>query len=498
MTLAQMKIKQVMLSSFILVMIAFVSCKDSESDSEQRNKRINNWIYENMSFYYLWNEQMPQNPDYLLNPEPFFESLLYPYNLTTHEGDRFSWIQESYVDLLNALSGVSSSDVGFEYYTVNNYSAYTIVYVKPDTDAASKGLKRGMMITAVDGQSITRQNYTALLRAGQSQYQLSLLDPETNGTETKTVSVQGNYAENPIYYAATFDNDAIGYLVYNFFAADKGDQTSSYDRALNNTLDEFKTKGVKNLILDLRYNGGGAISSALMLVSALVDNRSADNIVSKNQFNRTYGDALIKKYGQEILNEYFFDKVTRYNDDESITEFETVTTLGNQLEGVYILTGQYTASASELVINCLKPYIGNRLHLIGDLTYGKNVGSISIYEKNNPRNKWGMQPIVLKTANRDDFSDYGGGFEPEQFVKEFEENEGKLLPLGDENEPLLAAALFHIANKAYKTSSVAKRAGDFTVKASSMQWKEDAMQMYINSKKYKVESPGMTYTGEIE
>jgi len=87
--------------------------------------------------------------------------------------------------------------------------------------------------------------------------------------------MHSNYAENPIYKDSvyTINNKKIGYLVYNFFARDKGDDSYDYDKLLMKRLDALKTQGVNEMVLDLRYNSGGAVSSAIALASALVKNK---------------------------------------------------------------------------------------------------------------------------------------------------------------------------------------------------------------------------------
>ena len=114
--------------------------------------------------------------------------------------------------------------------------------------------------------------------------------------------------------------------------------------------------------------------------------------------------------------------------------------IGDQLSGkLYILTGSRTASASELIINGLNPYMD--VFLIGDVTYGKNVGSISLYDDEDPRNTWGMQPIVVKVYNSDNQSDYSQGFSPDI---ENKDNKLFIYPLGDTREELLSKALEQI------------------------------------------------------
>jgi C-terminal processing protease CtpA/Prc len=117
-----------------------------------------------------------------------------------------------------------------------------------------------------------------------------------------------------------------------------------------------------------------------------------------------------------------------------------------QLNKVYILTTKATASASELVVNCLKPYIN--VVQIGDITTGKNVGSITLYDSPtfaksnlNPNHKYAMQPIVLKIVNKNGVGDYTAGITPTTLLPE---NLSNLGILGNVDEPLLNAAINQI------------------------------------------------------
>jgi C-terminal processing protease CtpA/Prc len=117
---------------------------------------------------------------------------------------------------------------------------------------------------------------------------------------------------------------------------------------------------------------------------------------------------------------------------------------------IYILTSASTASASELVINGLKPYIN--VIQIGDLTVGKNVGSVTLYdsptfgkEKRNPNHRYAMQPIVLKIVNGVGFGDYQNGLAPTFQLKETLSN---LDVLGSPTEPLLSLAIGKITGTA--------------------------------------------------
>jgi C-terminal processing protease CtpA/Prc len=110
---------------------------------------------------------------------------------------------------------------------------------------------------------------------------------------------------------------------------------------------------------------------------------------------------------------------------------------GGKLQQIYFLIGRNTASASEMVINGLKPFIN--CVLIGDTTVGKNVGSILINDEENKKNQWAIMPIILKYFNKDHQSDFTNGFAPD-----FRIRDDFAYPLGDTRDALLAKAIEQI------------------------------------------------------
>ncbi|MFA7493443.1 MAG: S41 family peptidase [Proteiniphilum sp.] len=415
---------------------------------------VNEWIYDEMSIYYLWNNKLPQKPDYSLIPGKFFKSILHTFHPVTNPyGDRFSWIQENYKDLLDNLSGVSSSEIGFDYIFVRTNEAGTryyalVLYPKSGTDAEAKGINRGRFITQVDGENITPDNYTSLF-GGNGTKRLRMADWVYDSEEKSfylqdsgevAIQMHSRYAENPVHFnnVYTMDDKKVGYLVYNFFARDEGDNSNEYDKMLMSKLRDFQSQGINEMVLDLRYNSGGAVSSAIALASALVKDRSTNNVLVTSEYNSLVHNELKKEYGADYNKDYFIDKIM----DTS----EPIPSLN--LSRLYVLTSGWTASASEYVINGLKPYMD--VILIGETTYGKNVGSISIYEKDDPKNKWGMQPIIVRFANSRGESDFTAGFNPDYEVDEFEDL--FLFDFGDTNDPLLGTALAHITGQPLRSA----------------------------------------------
>lgn len=428
-----MKIKLIILLA--LPLFIFSSCSSDDDGITKPDPKsptyVNDWIYEQMGMYYLWNETLPSNPDKSLSPDKFFDTLL-------NKSDRFSWIQDNYLDLMSSLSGVSSGDIGFEYvgYLISEGSDLVvgqIAYVKPNTPAQSAGLKRGDLFTKVDGVALTTTNWRTLLSGQNSTAQITFVDSEFVNQTNKTIGKTSKYAENPVYMDSTYTvgNKKIGYLVYNFFANDNGSGDRQYDLQLNKVFAGFKSKGITDLVLDLRYNSGGSMLSGVILSSLIVPDLSTDKVFSSVQFNSLYQAAYLKKYGAGSLTDKFMDKI-----EVNKTKQEKLNNPGT-IKSLYVLTSGWTASASEMLINGLKPYMN--VYLIGTTTVGKNVGSYTIYdEENSSTNKWGMQPIVLKYFNSNGTSDFEKGFTPDE---ELNDNNIHKSALGDLQEVMLQTAI---------------------------------------------------------
>jgi carboxyl-terminal processing protease len=420
--------------AFLLLVLVF-SCKQDDPQPLHPDARINDWIFENMEFWYLWNDKLPASPDKNTDPRSFFTSLL-------STEDRFSWIQDNYEELLNSLQGISK-EAGYEYVlyregeSSNNVVAQ-VLYVKPSSPAEAAGLKRGDLVTHVNNVQMTVSNYQTVMQQVRENHTLRykpLVVGEQRFDAEKTISLAAvQYAENPHYMNRIIDVEGrkIGYYVYNFFATGTDGNTNVYDNEMANIFAAFKSGGITDLVLDLRFNSGGSEDAANSLASFIGKGIDNTKVFARKAYN-----AQVQK---EIVDD------PRYGPDFLIARFgNKASNIGNQLTGgrVYILTSSRTASASELIINALKPFMD--VFLIGDVTYGKNVGSVSLYEKDNPDNTWGMQPIVVKVYNSLDQSDYGNGFTPNVLN---EDNNLFIYPLGDTREALLSHAIGQITGTA--------------------------------------------------
>ena len=192
----------------------------------------------------------------------------------------------------------------------------------------------------------------------------------------------------------------------------------------------FKAEGIENLVVDLRYNGGGSVETASDLAS-MITGQFKGEVFSKEQWNEDY-QTLLETTAPESLINLFNDR---------IKSGAAINSLG--LGKVYFITTLRTASASELLINSLKPYI--EVVQVGENTTGKFQASTTLYDSPdfrrngaNAGHTYAVQPLIYKTLNANNVSDYVNGLTPDYEISESIRNLGTL---GDPQEPLLAAVL---------------------------------------------------------
>jgi C-terminal processing protease CtpA/Prc len=406
------------------------------------NEYVNDWIYTNLSNYYYWEEDLPARSITDANPEDFFYS-----QLSTQ--DRFSWIQPNFIELLNSLQGVNT-EAGYEFILFNdpqieNGVIGQITYIKEGSPAATvEGILRGDLFYQINGSSLNINNYRSLLGEISEPHSLTF-KRYSSETETFTEIGQKSFttaevAEKPIYLDTVYEinNKRIGYLVYNLFSTgEKADDDSyPYLQNMDAVFSTFKGKGIQHLILDLRYNSGGAETATINLASLIGAGITQNDVFIKRDYNDLYESFLIENYGEESLLRYFTNKAE--NIGSSLVDPELI-----------VLTSGGTASASELLVNGLLPYMN--VFMIGDTTVGKNVGSASIYEDDDPDNTYGMQPIITKSFNSKNQSDYSQGFYPDIAIRDFGLDKKEL---GDKNELLLNLAISYITGDGINTRTL--------------------------------------------
>lgn len=506
---------------FIAIVLTtfFAACSDKDDDTsggkgkeeQTDNEYVNNWIMDSMSVFYLWNNHLPEKTklDFNANPYNFFGDLI-KYEAQLYNGYAFSRMEGTHINIpksATAETNTTSSDIGFEFIGAwynNPRVAITITYVKKGTNAEKMGLKRGQAIIKVDGQYLYDQNsassglyWIEALYRGKSSYTVDVYDPITKQeTHDLTLNVTPNYQENPIFLDSiyTINGRNIGYVMYNSYEAG-GETTLPYDVELSKVFTRFKDNGVKDLIFDLRYNGGGLVRSAKFIASALVPNRTTDKIFEVKTYNTDIQSNLDKmpdnnKTKISWMYEYFTNNIQT----TSGQNLAPIPELGDQLDNICFIGTEYTASASEMTINTLKPYYaeaGKNIYLVGGTTVGKNVGSWAIYEENNSKNTYVLWPITFQShnklyfTNKEESSNYANGFKPDLEAEDFEMLATGVKAIGDNEETLLKAAISMLTGS--KIKSYTKRGSENAILKgkSSLNRKKERNIMYTDKKDIK-------------
>lgn len=424
--------------SLLAICLLLVSCFKDNDDTigVASTLTIQDFIYRGLNFFYLYKADTPELANDAFTTQSDLNNFLNNYdtpedlfNYLKSNQDRFSILFSDYTvieDVLNGITLNNGMEYGLVFYPDDSGNVFGYVrYVLPNTSAEAAGIQRGDIFNTVGGTQITEENFNALLSPDSYSIGLATFDGITITPTGETAQLtKTQYTENPIYLTTTLDIQGrkVGYIMYNAF-------TSSFDPQLNASFAQFQADGVNDLVLDLRYNGGGSVSTAKSLSSMIT-----------GQFNG-------QLYYTEIWNA---DRQADYAEDaffeNTLSNGQPINSLN--LPRVYILTSKRTASASELVINTLDPYIN--VVQVGENTTGKFQASFLLYDapapnfnrsQANPNHTYAMLPLVFKTANSVGFTDFVDGLIPDVRLREDYSNLGQL---GDPNEPLLAAALNEI------------------------------------------------------
>lgn len=438
---------------FLVITSTVFSCFEDRDDNLVAVNGINDYVWKGMNAFYFYGNDVPdltnerfgingfdnryqltdEYASYLAgfsNPESIFDALVFDPGNT----DRFSVLFPDLFEALALFEGTSETNgLRFNAYAVPGSATDVFAVVRlvlNGSVADLAGVKRAMYISGVDGTTLNRDNFSSLLTQTTATYNFA--DYNTNGTESlddDTITPNGEsvtltaetFTDNPVHRTEVIQVGAetIGYVMYNSFR-------DNFETELNQAFGELKTANVQHLVLDLRYNGGGAIVTAARLASMIT-----------GQFNN------------EVFSRALFGPNRQ---DENRTFDFTNTIIGGasinslNLDKVYVLTSERSASASELIINSLRPYI--EVVQIGETTTGKTTINRLVFDSPdfgtsqvNSTHTYAMLPLIGDSSNKDDVLVPSTGLVPNTVLSESRANFGTL---GDPDEPLLAAAIADI------------------------------------------------------
>ncbi len=449
--------RKIILSICITLSLLTVSCIDDDVTAPQ-DLEIQDFVWKSMNHWYFWQSDVPNladakddnESDYFnflrgfSDPEDLFE------NLKNQSLDDFSWYIDDVEAQLNSFRGISVS-YGIELpRTVVRTSAGSddvvifVAYVVPNSPADNAGVERGDLIYSVNGVTLTTNNLSEInkiftetsISLGVANFENGVLTPKGDDVSLTAVEI----VENPVHFSSVIERSGtkIGYLVYNGFR-------STFHNELNDVFGTFASEGIDELVLDLRYNGGGSVLTSAYLASMIDGSQASGSDFAKLIYNE-------KRNAENGAIFPFFNNATLFNKETSQSEGTVAINRLSNLSRLYVLTSDKTASASEMIINGLRPSL--EVITVGTTTVGKNEGSITVVDAPATSNNQiytnisgrtsshtvGMQPIVFQIFNSLDQSDYTNGFEPNIEVNEIDFT-ANILPFGDENEALLKAAI---------------------------------------------------------
>lgn len=446
------------LSCIIILGFVLTGCTKEKVDNQETTSKIteetkcaNRFAKESLETYYYWNREISKDIS-RLDPEKNSDPIATVEEIRYHDGtkeiDKWTMLTNNMDEFTNSVQGISTT-YGYNpivYYLTQDSKDLiaAVAYVSKGSPAEKAGLKRGDIIYKINGTVLTTENYLDLFYSSQIKLSLAEIINEKL-TQTKDLSLTAvEMYENPILCDTIYNLNGkrVGYLAYSSF-----DLKSIQE--LINICKEFKNEGVKELILDLRYNGGGYVITECVLASmfapqANVTNNDIFEIEDYNEFFTEY----YKKNGISTVTRF----ETEYNyDDIDLNVSTKDANIG--LDKIYGIISGNSASASEALLSGLMPYMD--IELIGQQSHGKYctgwmLSAKDAYEQVPQAIKnWGIYVMVSIYKNASNETPcMPDGLIPDT---EAEDNPFEPYQLGDENEAMLKVAL-EKAGKEYTSS----------------------------------------------
>ena len=394
--------KNLILSLFVIIFIA--SCeKDNspkpvdEPETMSEEDSVYWFVHGLMHYWYFWNDELEvlEESEYLAYDEPM--DLMEDMKV---DQDNWSFVDKTQTVQQHFEAGV---DFGYGFYLGwDNFQQLRVFMAYENTTAYGQGVRRGWILEKIDDvavQDIT--NFDDFFSMDPGTMKFTFADDQ-NKQKVLTLNKE-QFNLDAVFNPTIFDLDGklTGYLAYQSFLGYSEDE-------LMNALTYFEGNDIDELILDLRYNGGGYVSIAEDLANIL---------------------APVSSIGDVFYSVRHNDNVK--NEQDTTVYFQTPE-IQLDLNRLFVITNEYSASASELVQNGLAPHMD--VIQIGQPTAGKPYAMYGFIFQD-----WLAYPVTAKSVNADGFGDYESGLVPDKFVTDYNSYDW-----GDENDPAVKQAINYI------------------------------------------------------
>ena len=385
---------------------------DIYSNTTAADLDINNFLYSGMLDMYLWRDSVPNR----LQPSSFTspDTLLFK---TMAKSDRFTFIEKNGQAYLDQLTGgsVATPSYGFgsAYFSSTNLRIARVIVPSP---AYQAGLRRGMKVLSIDGKPVptTEVDYGNYVAASST---LTFEVEDSTQTKRTITMMRGFYTPQAVTMTKILNvgGKKVGYLMLNSY-------TGNVATELTSAFQTIAAANPQEMVVDLRYNGGGFVNAAGQLCGLLSGQLAGTPYV-----------------------QYTYNTIYKSNNRSA-----SIQSLSNalRLARVFFLVNGSTASASELTINALKPFVD--VVIIGTPTVGKAVGSHIMF---HTKSGYILQPISFKFANARGEADFLNGFTPTRTLADPTDRD-----FGDPQETYLRQALLYIQNGSFPALSQKERA----------------------------------------
>ncbi len=407
--------------SLLYLVVAFLaaSCKKDDSavtpTPTVKTADVRDSVYYYAQEVYLWSDKLPSltsfNPTSYATAQEVMQKVRTYSPLGTKGTNLDRW---SFAILKTEWDNVSSGSagdigVGFRFSAANDLR---ISYVYANSSAGKQGVQRGWQVVSMNNVAATTANVDAL-NTELAKSSVSLVFKKLDGTNTTLSLSKSAYQTNPVLTRSVIEQNGkkIGYIAFNSFLG----STASAD--LDEAFTYLKNNQVTELIFDERYNGGGYVSLAEKIANLIVPSSAAGKLMYKDTHN------------------------TKYSSWNKTVNFQSTLPAANlNLSKVVFITTANTASASELLINVLKPYM--TVKLVGGTTYGKPAGYYGF-----PTMNYYSFPLAVKQVNASNYGDYYDGLPVDR-----EQADDVNHNWGDAQELCIKDALAYLTNGQFPSS----------------------------------------------